>query len=451
MSLRLRPMILLASWGTLTYGVLSLANIRADLGEKVICGPWGCLPPLQALVAAHGFWAMVLGPAVVLASRSLSPSSLRNVARLMIAGGGLGIAGVAAHTLWIWGPSTGRSHWWHLPLRGVFELAMLVDLPAVEVIAAGGACSLLARRRTRAARGPAEEGPGAERARELGSPAGGAIDRWYVPLVRVAAVLALANCIGCGDTKSFSEESAEARRAPSIDKHEHRPGSHGGLLVPIDGAHYHVEAIATSDGLIRLHMLGEDESRVEDVEAQTVTAYARALDSGRASTITFEPSPQLGDAPGRTSLFIGRVPDGLEGRGLSVVVPSIRIAGQRLRFGFEAGSADHGRAMPEKVVDEGERELYLTPGGKYTDRDIAANGGITASRKFAGFRATHDPDPKPGDRICPITETRANPACTWIVGGKTYEFCCPPCVDEFLRQAKERPGSIGDPDSYVAR
>ena len=58
-------------------------------------------------------------------------------------------------------------------------------------------------------------------------------------------------------------------------------------------------------------------------------------------------------------------------------------------------------------------------------------------------------NPKPGDKICPITDTKANPKCTWIVGGKTYQFCCPPCIDEFVRLAKENPDKVKDPEEYV--
>ena len=35
--------------------------------------------------------------------------------------------------------------------------------------------------------------------------------------------------------------------------------------------------------------------------------------------------------------------------------------------------------------------------------------------------------------------------------GKTYEFCCPPCVDEFVRMAKETPDQIKAPEMYVKK
>ena len=50
-----------------------------------------------------------------------------------------------------------------------------------------------------------------------------------------------------------------------------------------------------------------------------------------------------------------------------------------------------------------------------------------------------------------MTLTKANPKCSWIVGGKSYEFCCPPCVDEFVKLAKSNPEKVKQPDQYVKR
>jgi YHS domain-containing protein len=101
-------------------------------------------------------------------------------------------------------------------------------------------------------------------------------------------------------------------------------------------------------------------------------------------------------------------------------------------------------------IDE-ERKLYLTAGGLYTTEDIKANGTTTASEKFKGFKASHDIKPKVGDRICPITLTKSNTKCTWIIGGKKYEFCCPPCVEEFVKLAKEDPKAIKAPEEYIKK
>jgi YHS domain-containing protein len=80
---------------------------------------------------------------------------------------------------------------------------------------------------------------------------------------------------------------------------------------------------------------------------------------------------------------------------------------------------------------------------------VAANGNLTASQKFKGIKSAHDMNPKPGERTCPISGTKANPSFTWIVDGKPYLFCCPPCVDEFVKGAKASDDPLPDPESYV--
>ena len=45
--------------------------------------------------------------------------------------------------------------------------------------------------------------------------------------------------------------------------------------------------------------------------------------------------------------------------------------------------------------------------------------------------------------------TKANPKIAWQVDGKKYLFCCPPCVDEFVRMAKEEPETLKLPEEYV--
>ena len=97
------------------------------------------------------------------------------------------------------------------------------------------------------------------------------------------------------------------------------------------------------------------------------------------------------------------------------------------------------------------KKLYLEPGGVYTAADIQANGNMTAAQKFKGIRANHNTHPRPGDKVCPITYTKANPQFRWVVNGQSYEFCCPPCVDEFVTRAKENPQSIEAPEQYVQK
>jgi hypothetical protein len=107
------------------------------------------------------------------------------------------------------------------------------------------------------------------------------------------------------------------------------------------------------------------------------------------------------------------------------------------------------REMPLPVAAGQLRELYLTPGGSYTLADIDANGREIASKKYRGFQARHDFHPQPGDRLCPVTRTKASAECTWIIAGQRYQFCCPPCIDEFVRQAKDRPEEVQPAEAYV--
>ena len=197
-------------------------------------------------------------------------------------------------------------------------------------------------------------------------------------------------------------------------EHGHPPGQHGGIIIAVGQDHYHIEALFTEDGKLKLFMLGNDESQVIDVEQQDLQVYLRQANDASSKALVLKSDPQPGDAAGRTSVFSGDLPDNLAPEVIIVVVPMIRINNARYRFSF----ATTEPLMPSKVTDDAERELYLTPGGIYSEADIAANGWVTASQKYATFHSEHDAQPKPGDRICPITSTKANPACTWIVGGQ---------------------------------
>ena len=243
--------------------------------------------------------------------------------------------------------------------------------------------------------------------------------------------------------------SAETGAKGTDEVHPHKPGSHGGIIIPIGSDSYHAEAVIEKGGVFRLLMLGKDETRIQEVDVQPVKAYIKAVGDPDATPIEMAATPQEGDAADMTSQFTGQLPEALQSRQLDVTIPNLRIAGERFRIGFTTVTETHADEMPAALPDDEERKLYLTAGGKYTEADIKANGNVTASQKFKGVSSSHDMFPKKGDRICPITLTKANPDFTWIIDGKPYQFCCPPCVDEFVKLAKEQPHAIKDPDSYI--
>jgi len=241
---------------------------------------------------------------------------------------------------------------------------------------------------------------------------------------------------------------AKPQGAAATEKHGHKKGAHQGAIIEIGNDSYHAEAVFEKNGTIRLYTLGKDEARVQEVEVQTLDAHVKAGPHGGTARIALEAKPQPGDAAGKTSQFVGELPADLRGQAVTITVPSIRIDGERYRFSF-ASAANAHESMPARIKDDKERALYLTPGGKYTEADIQANGSTTASAKYADLTPPHD-EPKPGDKICPVTKTvKADPACTWIIGGDKYTFCCPPCVDNFVKKAKQKPEEILKPEAYV--
>lgn len=133
---------------------------------------------------------------------------------------------------------------------------------------------------------------------------------------------------------------------------------------------------------------------------------------------------------------------------------NLPLDGALYRVRLDQGAIHDDTPMPDNPADHNlavEQKLFLTPGGLYTQADIAANGNTMPSVKYADFVSTHNMHPQKGDRVCPITDTVANPKLTWVVGGKRYAFCCPPCLREFVTRAKTKPQSIRPPDAYVQR
>lgn len=280
-------------------------------------------------------------------------------------------------------------------------------------------------------------------------------------LAVVAGVLAVVAGCGADSSSKAPPAASSSTNAPPVasapgaaesseEQHAHLPGSHGGIIVPIGRDSFHAEAVFETGGALRLYMLGRDEAKVEEVAWQTLTGYAKSEGETESTAFKLEPSPQPGDSREMTSLFVGQLPPQLAGKRVEVTIPIIRIGDDRFRLGFKStDGAGHEEQMPDTLADDEARKLFLTPGGAYSEADIAANGRQTAAQKFRSFVPKHDLFPKPGDKICPITLTKANANCTWVIGGKTYEFCCPPCVEEFVKLAKQEPEKLQEPERYV--
>ncbi|MCI0456023.1 MAG: hypothetical protein L0Z62_03465 [Gemmataceae bacterium] len=234
------------------------------------------------------------------------------------------------------------------------------------------------------------------------------------------------------------------------DEHPHELGPHGGIVVAInkDEPHYHVEVVVEKGGVIRLYTFGEETDEALEVEPRFLIADTMAAGDTDPTSVILRPVPQPKDAGGKTSQFVGRLPTELLGKRLAVTIPHLGIRGQVFRFSFNMSSGDKELAV-QAVAEE--KKLLLNPGGKYTEADIKANGQVTVSEQFKGVRLVHELRPAVGDKICPVTRVKANARISWVVGRRTYRFCCPPCIVDFVQHAKERPEQIQAPEEFVQK
>lgn len=282
--------------------------------------------------------------------------------------------------------------------------------------------------------------------------------RTLVILGGLGLAVATVAVVGCNNAQPPAEKAAAPQGGDpkpgagnKEEDHGHKPGAHGGIIVSLGKDSYHAEAVFEKGRKVRLYMLGKEETRVQEVDAQELSAFVTPDGSAEAVPVAFKPEPQPGDGKGKTSLFVATLPEDMAGKKVQVTINNITIGTQRFRIGFGNEVLAHADAMPVKKTTDEERKLFLTPGGLYTAADIAANGKTIPAVKYNGIRPTHDSHPKPGQKICPISETVSNPKFTWVIGGKTYEFCCIPCIEEFLATAKEKPAEIKDPSAYVKK
>ena len=107
------------------------------------------MPPLQALVALHGFWFMLAGAAVLLAVKRSSPHMLLLGGRAAAAVGLLGLFVLVGYDLVTWlgdSPAEFRAYAFR---RVVFCLGTNTDVPLLHLAVAGAVCWLIGRKQTR--------------------------------------------------------------------------------------------------------------------------------------------------------------------------------------------------------------------------------------------------------------------------------------------------------------
>jgi hypothetical protein len=136
----------LAGWGLAAFAVLQLERLPGSYGH-FLCGPWGCLPPLQALAAMHLFWIFLLAPLLIWGLYNWSPRGRWWAGVLFLAIGlaGIGIVFIRESATWLL--SVPPDYRKYLPQRLVFSLATLSDWPLVQVTIVGAVWRFSARNR----------------------------------------------------------------------------------------------------------------------------------------------------------------------------------------------------------------------------------------------------------------------------------------------------------------
>ena len=125
-------------WGGILLSALSMHDMQG-FGQHSVCGPWGCGPPTNALLAMHIGWAAAIWPPLFYLPWRLS-FSRKTVKGIVLSLTAVGLTGLLAITAWqwiVWLPNASewaRSYIWQ---RCGFAILTAGDWPFMQLIAGG--------------------------------------------------------------------------------------------------------------------------------------------------------------------------------------------------------------------------------------------------------------------------------------------------------------------------
>ena len=131
-----KTMSMLLLWGAGLYGVLQVRQVES-LNVHGICGPWGCGPPVSALISWHGFWLLLVAPIVGLTVRGCSATWLRRVRLAVTSIGLLALVAIAVWQAVTWLPQVPAGQPAYFVQRYLFKVITLVDVPVIPITLAG--------------------------------------------------------------------------------------------------------------------------------------------------------------------------------------------------------------------------------------------------------------------------------------------------------------------------
>ena len=132
--MNLARLALVPLWAAAFWGSLQVHRMDLHLGHG-LCGPWGCGPPLEAAIGFHLFWITILLPATIGVGLYLSNSKSRDVGRILLLVAvvmTLGIVGYDVITHAIQSRTIG-----YVFRRGLLTLVTTIDVPMMQLVAAG--------------------------------------------------------------------------------------------------------------------------------------------------------------------------------------------------------------------------------------------------------------------------------------------------------------------------
>jgi hypothetical protein len=269
-------------------------------------------------------------------------------------------------------------------------------------------------------------------------------------MARLLILLTVLTLVGCGGPPAPTPTAGPSKVAPKGE--HHHEGPHDGAIAEWGDEEYHAEFTvdhATQEATV--YVLDGSAKKAAPIDAKELTL---TLKLSPPVTLQLAAKPQEGDPAGKASRFVGKHPALGKEQEFSGTI-SGRVAGKPYSGDFKeephADHKDHKKSSRGPEPSKRETELFLKPGGIYTASDIEKNGSTVPSVKFRDVAWEHPDDLKPGDKVCPVTVNKADEKCKWWVNGKEYEFCCAPCLEKFVKWAKESPEKIKAPEEYIKK
>ncbi|HWL07593.1 MAG TPA: hypothetical protein VNQ76_04250 [Planctomicrobium sp.] len=133
----------MAAWLGLLYGTVSLAKISSSM-SGALCGPWGCTAPLEAVIACHLSWFVLLSPAGIWLVQHGTPRQrwIVGISLLLFSLTVILILCVVSLSESFSIPGATK----YIPHRMALKIIGCVDLPLFAALVWGGWCLFKARR-----------------------------------------------------------------------------------------------------------------------------------------------------------------------------------------------------------------------------------------------------------------------------------------------------------------